>query len=106
MERVDALLRRRLGEIIAEEYDAGNDLVTISRIRTTRDLKQADVFIVANDRVEKHVAALQRLAPRFQDTIKPELYFKAIPRLTFYDDAEQAGIIRVEEILDNLRGQR
>ncbi|MGI6103101.1 MAG: ribosome-binding factor A [Patescibacteria group bacterium] len=105
MERVDAHLQRRLGELIAEEYDVGNDLVTVSRVRTTRDLRQADVYLVASDRTDEHVAALQQLAPRLQDTLKPELNFKAIPRLTFRNDAEQAEITRVEELLEDLREQ-
>ena len=102
MERVDAHLQRRLGELIAEEYDAGNDLVTVSRVRTTRDLRQADVYIVANDRVDEHIYALQKLAAKFQETLKPELHFKAIPRFTFRNDIEQADITRVEELLDDL----
>lgn len=101
MERVNELLRTMLSEFVLTKYTT-DDLVTLVDVRTTRDLKQATVFVTASANLSDHVAALNRLAPELQRLIKPKLDFTSIPRLTFQADETGDSISKVEDILDQL----
>lgn len=102
MERVNVLLKELLSNILANDYNAGNDLVTLIDVSTTRDLSTALVIVNANSNLSVHIEALNARAREFQCLIKPQLAFKIIPRITFKADANSNNIERVEQILDSL----
>lgn len=102
MQKVDAQLQRLISQLILNEYDAGHDLVTVTGVHTTRDLKQAQVVITATERMPQHVAALNRMARNLRELLKPQLDFKIIPALQFQADDKGEEITRVEALLDRI----
>lgn len=102
MERVDAQLLRLLSECVLEEYDANNDLVTLTSVHTTPDLHEAEVMVTASARLTDHVQALNAQRRTLQRAIKPLLDFKTIPNLTFRADEKGEEIGRVEHLIDQL----
>lgn len=101
MERVNDVLLNLLSPLIQEMYPT-NDLVTVIAVETAGDLKSATVTITAADHLPDHVKALNKLAWELQKIIKPQLDFRAIPKLTFVADRHGAEVGRIESILDQL----
>ncbi|MBI4185753.1 ribosome-binding factor A [Candidatus Berkelbacteria bacterium] len=101
IERVNELLRSLLGPLVFREYP-NQDLVTIVAVDATRDFKHAKVTITASDHVTQHVTALNRLAPRFQQIMKPQLDFRVIPVLEFRTNPHAQAQLQLEGLLDSL----
>ncbi len=101
MERVNDVLVGLLAPLIEELYPT-NDLVTVIAIQTAGDLRSATVTVTAGANIDEHVKALNELAGELQTIIKPQLDFRAIPKLTFVADRHGAEVGRIESILDQL----
>lgn len=105
MEKVDAQLLRLLSELLVEEYDAGNDLVTLTAVHTTPDLHNARITVTASANLGSHIIALNRQRWALQRSLKPFLDFKTIPNLFFQADTTGDAIDRVEHLLDQIESQ-
>jgi ribosome-binding factor A len=102
MDRVNAYLLRILSEIVRDELGANNDLITLTDITATRDLKEATVTVTAIESLEQHVKLLNQRRGALRHRLKPLLDFKTIPNLTFVADTHGHDIAHVEQILDAL----
>ncbi len=102
MDRVNAYLLRLLSDIVRSELDGGNDLVTLTSVTTTRDLKDARVYVTAVAGLPGHVDTLNARAGAIRHRLKPLLDFKIIPNLRFVADDRGGNIVEVERILDSL----
>lgn len=102
MDRVNAYLLRLLSELVREELAGNNDLVTLTSVDTTRDLKQARVFVTASAGLTGYVEQLNTSAYAIRSRLRPLLDFKIIPTLVFVADVHNQDIARVEQLLDSL----
>lgn len=76
-------------------------MVTVTEVRPSPDLKNATVFVVAHDSLDREdfIPALNEEAPFFQKEINKQSNLKFTPRLTFkYDEAFNKAQ-RIEDIL-------
>ena len=102
MDRVNAHLLRILSELIRDELGANNDLITLTDVTATRDLKEATITVTAIGSLEEHVKLLNQRRGSIRHRLKPLLDFKTIPNLTFVADTHGHDITHVEQILDAL----
>jgi ribosome-binding factor A len=102
MDRVNAHLLRLLSEIVRGESGENNDLITLTDITTTRDLKEATITVTAMQSVDLHVKELNHRRTAIRNRLKPLLDFKMIPNLTFVADMHGNDIAQVEQLLDSL----
>lgn len=88
--RLDAQLRNELAELIHREFaDPRLGGVTVSHVRVTRDLREAEVFVsVLGDDVQLAAAlrALKGAAPRLRHLLGQRLRLRLLPALRFSAD--------------------
>lgn len=103
--RVNEVLREVLADALERMSDPRLELVTVTGVEVTRDLREAKVFYSAlrhADDADGTLAALRAAAPALRASLGAEVRMKYVPRLTFLaDPAIEAGQ-RVEEILAGL----
>ena len=103
MRRVDEAVREVLGEAVFQDLkDPRIGFVTVTDVKTSADLRHAQVFVSVlgtEEEREATMAGLQSAHGVLQARVGRELRMKRTPTLQFvYDDtAERAA--RVEEIL-------
>jgi ribosome-binding factor A len=105
MRRVDESLRHVLSEALLDLKDPRIGFVTVTGVRTARDLSQARVFISVLGGEKKQAASLAGLeAARglLQARIAAEVRLKRTPHLAFeYDPSVERGV-RMTQLIDEL----
>lgn len=87
--RVNELLKREIGDLLfrvmqADEFDLAS--VTITRVVTSKDLREARVYVSIlghEDQRSQILARLSRRRGEFQRRINQDIRLKYTPRLTF-----------------------
>ncbi len=106
-ERVGDQIRIELSGLLAREVkDPGIGFVTITRVRTTRDLQLARVFytVLGDPTARTGTArALRRAAPFLRRQIGQRLRLRRVPALEFRFDESVDGENRIEQLLGELR---
>jgi len=108
--RINQLIKKELGEILLKEFDSPRDaLVTITRVETSTNLKQAKVYIsviFTGKQGLEIINTLKNMAYFFQKLLDKRLRMRKVPKIIFLQEAETAQAARIEDILFNLRRQK
>jgi ribosome-binding factor A len=103
--RVGEGLRHVLAELLirGEVHDPllAESHITVSEVRVSPDLRQADVFVIelgGNLRAEVR-NALSRAAPRLRGEVARRLHLKFAPALSFQADTTFGEAARIEALL-------
>ena len=105
MRRVNAAVREVLAEAVGELRDPRIGFVTVTGVKTSADLRHAQVFVsvLGSERKrEKTLAGLEAAHGVLQARIAAELRLKRTPQLTFeYDPSVERGV-RMSHLIDEL----
>jgi ribosome-binding factor A len=105
MRRVNEAVREVLSEAVGELQDPRIGFVTITRVETSTDLRQARVFVSVLGSERKRERTLEGLASAhgvLQARIAEELRMKRTPQLTFeYDPSVEYGV-KMSKLIDEL----
>jgi ribosome-binding factor A len=105
MRRVNAAVQEVLAEAVGELRDPRIGFVTVTGVKTSPDLRQAQVFISvlgSEKKREQTLAGLEAAHGVLQGRIARELRMKRTPQLTFqYDDSVERGV-RMSHLIDEL----
>ncbi len=105
MRRVDASVREVLSEAVGELKDPRIGFVTVTGVRTSRDLRQARVYVSVLGPERKRDETLAGLAAAhgvLQARLARELRMKRTPQLAFeYDPTVERGV-RMTQLIDEL----
>jgi ribosome-binding factor A len=105
MRRVNESVRQVLSEAVGELKDPRLGFVTVTGVRTSRDLRSARVFVsvLGSERKrERTIAALSSAHGVLQARIARELRLKRTPQLSFeYDPTVERGV-RMSHLIDEL----
>jgi len=105
MLKVNSTLR----EVLAEELERLNDdrleMVSITAVETSPNLRSATVFVdvLGAEAQEAALVALGKASPRLQKAIGRQVRMKFTPQLEFAIDPGVLGGERIETILRNLQ---
>jgi ribosome-binding factor A len=105
MRRVNAAVQEVLAEAVGELRDPRIGFVTVTGVKTSTDLRQAQVFVSvlgSEKKREQTLAGLEAAHGVLQGRIARELRMKRTPQLTFqYDDSVERGV-RMSHLIDEL----
>jgi ribosome-binding factor A len=108
VQRVNELIREQISRIILREIEfSPGILATVTRVETSSDLRDANVFIsvLPEEKRSKTVDFLNRRIGFLQREINKLLRMKPLPRLNFLEEKETVQAGRIEEILVRLKNQ-
>ena len=105
MRRVNEAVREVLSEEIASLKDPRIGFVTVTGVKTSRDLRQATVYVSVLGSKRKREASLAGLASSggiLQAAVNRELHLKRTPQLSFqYAPTIEEGV-RLTKLIDEL----
>ena len=105
MRRVNEAVREVLSEALGDLKDPRIGFVTVTGVDTSRDLRQATVFISVLGSERKRDSALEGLSAAhgvLQARLARELRMKRTPQLAFeYDPTVERGV-RMTKLIDEL----
>ncbi len=104
--RVNELLKREIGELINNSLLGATDFFyTVTEVRTTKDLKHADVWISVLGSPEKRGEAIRVLKEnswRVKKELAKRVYLKRLPEVEFKLDDTLDKAERIEKILKDI----
>jgi len=105
MRRVNESIRQVLSEAVGKLKDPRIGFVTVTGVKTSRDLRHARVFVSVLGAERKRLqtlTALQAAQSVLQSQVARELHLKRTPQLAFeYDPSVERGV-RMTKLIDEL----
>ncbi|MDD5145493.1 MAG: 30S ribosome-binding factor RbfA [Candidatus Pacebacteria bacterium] len=106
IQRVNQLIKEKIAQIILKEADFPvGVLVTVTRVNTSSDLRDSNIFVSVfpeRERV-KTVGFLNKKIYNFQGKINKLLRMRPVPRIKFLEEKETVEAAKIEEILEELK---
>lgn len=106
IEKLNDLLRSTIADILLKSIkDPRIGFVTITHVKTARDLKTAKVFVSfrgGTEGVDNRFSILQNAAPYIQRETGSQLRLKYTPRLTFILDQNLDYADKISALLDSM----
>ncbi|RNC80118.1 MAG: 30S ribosome-binding factor RbfA [Balneola sp.] len=110
VERLGALLKKDIGEIIQREFQPDGTFVTVTNVRVTPDLSIAKVYLsvfapgrddqVVYEFIDEQVPAIRhKLAGKIRNQVRK------IPELHFYADDTSEYVNKMEELFKKVDSQ-
>jgi ribosome-binding factor A len=108
MRRVNETVKEVLAETVRDLKDPRIGFVTLTEVRTSPDLRHAQVFytVLSDDEDERAATqeGLESAAPLLRRELGAQLRVKRIPALRFTHDPVPEHGRRIERLLDEERG--
>lgn len=104
--KLNELLKRQLGQLFLKEIEFPKGvLVTITRVETSPDLKEAMVSISAmpNSENKKVQQILKYHIYDLQQEINRRLRIRPIPKIIFREEKEVVEAAKIEELLEKIK---
>ncbi|MDL2229615.1 30S ribosome-binding factor RbfA [Treponema sp. OttesenSCG-928-L16] len=105
LERLGRLIQEKIGTLIVEgkiKDPRVDTFLSVSRVRLSRDLGYADVYVSSYksaEGLEKGVAGLQSAAGFIQAQLNGQMHIRQTPRLRFHaDDGMRDGFEMIKKI--------
>ncbi len=106
LKRVNQLVKRELSQILNKELDFSNEiLVTITRVETSADLRQAEVWVsvMSENHASKILKILNYSVYDLQQILNKRLEMRPVPKIKFLEEKEVARAARIEELLEQVQ---
>jgi ribosome-binding factor A len=104
--KINGLIREQLGQIInvAVEFPP-QTILTITRVVTSADLRQANIYvsILPAENEHKAMKILIKEAFNLQRALNEKIVLRSIPKLRFRIDREEQKAAEIDRLLDNLK---
>ena len=109
IQRVNSLIKNELSQILLKEIDfPKNVLITITKVETSVDLKQAKVYIsvIPKEQAVRVSGILKRIIYNLQQELNKRLKMRSIPRIKFQNEEEVKKTVRIEELLEEIKNEK
>ncbi|MBZ9578299.1 30S ribosome-binding factor RbfA [Patescibacteria group bacterium] len=106
IQRVNQLIKKELGKILLREGDFSKEtLVTLTRVETSIDLREAKVWISVfpRNQTTKVIQILNRKIYDFQQKINKILKMRPVPKIKFLIETRAKEAARIEELLEKIK---
>lgn len=105
IQRVNALIKKELGQIFLKELDFPKDiLITITRVETSLDVEESNVWISVfpEKKMAEIIGILNKRIFFLQQKLNEKLRMRPIPRIRFLEETSTSEAGKIEEILAKL----
>jgi len=106
LQRVDALLKKEIGQILLREFDFSPEvLVTITRVETSANLFEVKVYIsvIPGEQTDRILEILNKKVYDVQQLLNKRLKMRPIPRIKFKKEEKTREAGRIEDLLEKLK---
>ena len=106
IQKVNELIKRELGKIILKEIEFPMGiLATISRVKTSSDLREAKVWIsvVPENQIFPVLRILEINIYSLQKKLDKRLKMRPVPKIKFLKEEKLKEAQKIEEILDKIK---
>lgn len=106
LQRVNQLLKKELSRLLLKEMEFPPDvLTTITRLETTKDLRESNVFVSVfpKEKSEKICLILNKSVYSLQPKLNKRLKMRPLPKIRFLEEKLISEAGRIEEILAELK---
>lgn len=100
--KVNELIKQEVGKIVLTEADFPNNIIlTIIKVKTSADLRHADVFVsvLPVDKEFEIIELLKEDIYFIQKKLNQRLHMKPLPRIKFIIDKSGEDVSRIEELI-------
>src|SRR5687768_3444086 len=108
-ERLGEALREEIAEVVGFELDDPRiELVTVTDVKVSEDLRDAKVFVLINgteDEIKAALKALQRASAFVRQQVAMNLSMRFAPHMHFVRDTAEENAARISTILTDLSTQ-
>lgn len=109
-ERVADILREEIAQIVGYELeDPRLTMVTVTDVRMSENLREANVFVTVAGNEEEHrlaLAALRHAAPYVRKQLGLSLNLPRTPEIHFLRDSVEEKAERVDQLLREIKQER
>lgn len=109
IEQINELIRDYLAKIITKEISFKKGIfVSISKVKTTKDLSVAKIFISVFPFKESDYAikTLEKEIFKIQKKLNRNMQTKILPKISFILDESQEKISGIEEIFEKIKNEK
>ena len=102
--KINKLIKQELGKIILTDIDFSKDIIlTITKVKTSADLRHADVFIsVLPDEMSIEIEKeLKENIYFIQGKLNKKLHINPLPRIRFAIDESGKYVEKIDKIIKN-----
>ena len=106
IKKINELFKQELSQLILAEAEIPQGaLVTITEVKTSRDLSRAKVYVSVfpAQYAPKILKKLERID--FQSFLYPKLFIRQIPEFHFVIDETESQAAEIEELLDRIKNK-
>ncbi|MBI2624893.1 MAG: 30S ribosome-binding factor RbfA [Candidatus Nealsonbacteria bacterium] len=107
IERVNKVILEELSKILKREVEfSPGVLVTITRVETSQDLRQASVYIstIPEEKKKEVFGLIRKNIYQIQGLLNQAFKIKIMPRISFLEEKETKKAAEVEVILEKIKG--
>lgn len=104
IERVQELILREIGSIVARELDVVNILTTFTRVELSRDIRYADIYFltIPDDAANRIAWELKRNIFLLQQSLNKRLRMRPVPQIRFHIDKREQEAAKIDELLERV----
>jgi len=104
IKRVNQLLKQEVSQLLLKEVDFRDVLVTVTRVKTSPDLKYAkiNISVLPTEKDELALKIIERNIFNIQQELNKRLHLKFVPKIRFEIDQVEVEAQRIEEILSKI----
>jgi len=109
IQRINQLIKIQISQILLKEFDfPSQTLVTISRVETSKDLRDCKIFVsvLPEEDAFKIINLLNRKSHFFHKKFQKVLKTKIIPDFEFKKEEKISQADKIEKILEELKKKR
>ncbi len=106
IQRVNTLIKRELSQLLLREVEFPSDvLVTITRVETSADLRDSNVWVSAlpEEKIKRILKILNKNIYFLQQKLNKRLKMRPIPKIKFLEEKKTVEAGKIEEILEKLK---
>lgn len=108
LQRVNELLREEVSKLLLREIDFGQSLLTVTKVETSVDLKQAKIMIsvLPEEKSQRALQILEKNIFHLQQLLNKKLNMRPVPKIYFQIDKSAVNAQRIEELLQKINEEK